>query len=626
MTLLSARGLVVAPTLVAGLLLAALPLLEHLDLPRPTATAIAGGLGVSRQRAYVVRERVEGAVIDLVGTTGRPAAAEPPTMLDTSQVTRDVLDHLMQHPGAAHRRTQRTRYSDGFRRFILELGERHHHLSIIQFAEAARLPVGTLKDWLAGGRLDTELPDEPRNLATVPDPVTQPRIASVIAAHRTWTGDFLSFCEHVQWHLRIPFGIALIRDLLEAEGIRIPKRRRGREAAKERALRGQFETFMAGAQWVGDGTPLDVWICGKAHRFNLELVVDAATGAFVGASIRDTEDGQAVVEAFTDGVATTGEAPIALLVDNKASNHTDEVTDALGDTMKIRATVRRPQNKAQIEGGFGLFQQASPPLRIDSLEPRAIARGVLALVVETWARTLNHRPRADRDNKSRVELYNSDEVTDEQRQAAREALAARLVKQDKARETRRARLDPVLEATLAEAFTQLGLQDPDGHFRAALATFPIGAVLEGLAIFKAKARAGTLPDDVDARYLIGIVNNLTQEAEGMAIAEALWEQRQRFRDRAFRHLDAERDRLEEGAADTLDLIRRIADRATAAHRTFDRLFWARALAELITEEEPNEHRRLFLIAARRVHATHGLKYRHRKAIVRHLAALLKPIA
>jgi hypothetical protein len=625
MAFLSPQGLAVAPSLAAGILLAALPLLEHLDLPRPTATAVADGLGVSRQRAYQIRDRVETVVTGLVGATGRPPDPEPPPIGDASHVTGAVLGYLMEHPGAAHRRRRRTRYSDGFRHFILELGARHNDLEVAQFATATQIPLGTLKDWLVGGRLDTDAPDEAPNLTAATDPVTEPRIASVIAAYQNWKGDFRGFCEHVQWHLRIPFGMALNRDILEAEGIRIPKRRRGRDSAKERALRGQFETFMAGAQWVGDGSPIDVWIAGVGHTFNLELVVDAATGAFVGASIRDTEDGIAVVEAFENGVTTTGAAPLALLLDNKASNHTDEVMDALGDTMKIRATVRRPQNKAHIEGGFGLFQQTAPPLRIDSLEPRNVARGLLEIVVETWARTLNHRPRADRDDQSRVDLYLGDDFTEEQRQAAHDALKARLVKQEKARQTRRARLDPVLGATLDEAFKQLGLDDSDGHFRAALATFPINAVVEGLAIFFAKSRAGTLPDGVDARYLVGIVKNVTDEAEGMAIAEALWEQRQRFRDRALSHLDAVRERLEDDAADTLDLIRRIADHATAAHRKFDRLFWGRALADVIADEDPSERRRLFLIAARRIHATHRLNYRDRQAIVRHLAALLQPI-
>ncbi|MBW1880453.1 MAG: hypothetical protein JRI25_16925 [Deltaproteobacteria bacterium] len=539
-------------------------------------------------------------------------------------MTQQALRYLMEHPGAVHRSPQRTRYSDGFRCFVLELAEHSSDLELAELADAIEVPLGTLKDWLGGGHAHIDAPAEPPNLATAPDPVTEPRIASILHAYQHWQGDFVAFCTHVQHHLRIPFGITLIRDILQAEGVRVP-RRRGRRSAEERALRDQFETFMAGDQWVGDGSPIDVWVAGERYTFNLELMVDPATGAFVGASLRDTEDAQAVIEALEDGVATTGEAPMAVLLDNRPSNHTDDVVDALGDTMKIRATSGRAQNKAHCEGGFGLFQQMAPELRMDSLQLRDVARRVLDLVVTTWARTLNHRPRADRGGQSRVELYESANPTEEQRAAAREALVARLAKQERARKTLRARLDPVLKSTLDDAFDKLDLADPDGHFRAALATFPIAAVVAGLAIFFAKKRAGTLPDGVDARYLIGIVKNVTNEEEGMAIAEALWQERERFRDRAFALLHDTRDRLEEDAEDTLDLIRRLTDHALATNRKFDRVFWVRAIADVISDEEAAEHRRLFLITARRIHATHKVPYRDRNAIVRRLAALLRPI-
>lgn len=79
----------------------------------------------------------------------------------------------------------------------------------------------------------------------------------------------------------------------------------------------------------------------------LELMVDTYSGGFVGMSIREEEDSAAVTEALVDGIATTQEEPLGLLLDNKPSNHTDEVRAALGDvTIPIRATTHRPQNIA----------------------------------------------------------------------------------------------------------------------------------------------------------------------------------------------------------------------------------------------------------------------------------------
>ncbi len=123
------------------------------------------------------------------------------------------------------------------------------------------------------------------------------------------------------------------------------------------ALRGAFETFFPHAQWIGDGTLLPVTIVGpggpELHVFNLELDADAYSGAFVGAHVSLVEDSEAVITAFRDAVAETGKKPLALLLDNKPSNHTAEVDKAIGDTLRIRATPFRPENKAHVEGGFG---------------------------------------------------------------------------------------------------------------------------------------------------------------------------------------------------------------------------------------------------------------------------------
>src|SRR5690606_15453360 len=123
----------------------------------------------------------------------------------------------------------------------------------------------------------------------------------------------------------------------------------------------------------------------------VELHVDAHSGAFVGLSVRDTEDSAAVVDAYANGIMTTGAPPLALLLDNKPSNHTPEVVAAIDDALLIRATPERPQNKAHVEGAFGLFSQVLPVLLLDTLQkPHDLARDFLTIVVELWARTSNH--------------------------------------------------------------------------------------------------------------------------------------------------------------------------------------------------------------------------------------------
>lgn len=615
----------VPSSLTAGLLLASLPLLALLDLPRPTATDVIQATGISRSRAYEVKATVEAAVAELVQPPGRPPApAVEPLSCSGADLSRAVLRYVMDHPGCVHGSPERHRYSDGFRLLALELWALHEDLDLAAFTEAAQVPRGTFRDWLRGGHEAIADLDRP-NLAAAPtDRSNGARIESILAAYRTWRGSFAAFCDHVQLQLRIPWGRTTISGILDVHGLRKKKRRRGRRA-DEKALRGQFEIFFPGAQWSGDGSPLSLTIDGVTYTFNLELNVDTHSGALVGMSLRDNEDGAAVAEAFADGVSTTGDAPLALLLDNRHSNHTDEVVDALGDTLKIRRTQGRPENGAHVEGAFGLFQQMVPDIVLDTIHPSELARGVLGLVIQTWARTLNHRPTDDSDPRSRVQRYDEDKPTPDQVEVAKAALTERLHKQELARKTREARLDPVTRELLDRAFDRLALADPDGNIRDAIAGFPLDAVLAGLAIFEAKGERGTLPQDAGGLYLKGIVRNVADEDEGVLIAEKLWQARREAGDRVLLSLDEALVEHEGDALDPLDLVRRLVDLAMATDRALDHAFWLRGTADAITAEPSEEHQALFMTAVRRVHGTHRVPKKLRNAATRRLAAMVRPI-
>lgn len=623
---LSPKGPDVPPSLAAGLILATLHLLDEHDLPCPTASAAIRAMGCSRSRVYEVKADIIRALPELVRSPGRPAEppASPPAGA-TEAVTRELALFVMDHPGCVHRGPQRRRYGDGFRVFVLDLCAAHRELELPAFAEAALVPLGTLKDWLRGGREAVD-ESEPSNLTAAPgDKAKGPRIESILAAHKTWDGDFSSFCNHVQLHLRIPWGRTTISNILHAHGVRKPKRRRGRRP-DEKATRDSFETFFAGAQWSADGSPLSVVVDGVTQTFNLELDLDTHTGALVGLSLRDHEDGAAVAEAFADGVVTTGAPPLAQLLDNRPSNHTDEVVEALGDTLKIRRTQSRPQNGAHVEGAFGLFQQTAPGVVLDTRDQRELARQALLLVVLTWARTLNHRPQDDHGGRSRVRRYFDDDPTPEEVEAARQALRQRLRKQEKARLTRQARLDPAARQKLDEVFERLGLLDPEGNIRDAIAGFHPDAIIAGVSIFEAKHERGTLPEGADGRYLLGIVRRIADEDEGLAIAEKLWQARRKAGDLVLAKLDEQREEHLEDALDPMDLVRRFTDLAMDTDRALDRAFWLRTIADTVQDEPEKERRAMFLVAARRIYAYHGVPKKERNAATRRLAAMILPIA
>lgn len=603
---------------VAGLVLAARPHLERLGFSSPSATTLIEALGASRTTAYKARGALEALLPELLQPPGRPALDEPPPTLDARPLHARVRDFLFDHPGCVSGSALRRSYADRYRLFVLDLVAEQTEVPLSELAAVVGVPLSTLEDWLRGAR--PQVAPEP----AAPAGPSVAHVESVLDAWASWDGGFSTFCDHVQRHRRLPLSRQHISDILAAHGIRIPaSRRRAPDAA---ARRGAFEAFFPGAQWVGDGMELRIEVDGVPYFANLELNVDVASSALVGASVRPTEDAAAVVEALDDGVRTTGAPPVALLLDNKPSNHASAVADALGEgTLKLRARPYTPTDKPHVEGTFGLFSQEAPPLAVSS-DPATLAAQVVALVFMTWARAVNHRPRADRGGKSRVELYRNARPTPEEIAQARQRLAERLATQQRARETRRRKQDPVTRRALDAAFERLALADPDGSLREALACWPKDAVLAGIALFEGKKRRGTLPDGVGAAYVRGIVVNLATEAECMAIADALLEERLRAQDHALQGLVRARDSLHRAAdGDTPALVKSYTQRAIDARRQLDRHYWLRAVAD-VALGVPEHRLPLLRLAARHISTTRALRLRERNAAIRFLFAKAVPVA
>jgi hypothetical protein len=614
------------PAWLAAVLLLGRAIAKERGLACESVAAIVEATGASKSRAYEVAGELATALPALVRTPGRPTQEQPVASCEQgAQVTRAVLAYVMQHPGAVDRGAERQRYSDAFRRFVVELWARHDTLGLDAFAQAAGIPSGTLKDWLRvpEGDREASMEDQAVPAAAPPPGVQTLQVQTVLDAWARWSGSFLDFCRHVQRDLHVPFGRDLVRRILATNGQRKPVRRAGR-SPDEIALRGAFRTWFAGAQWIGDGMQVPVIIDDQRFVFNVELDVDAYAGAFVGASVRDTEDSAAVIDAFCAGVTTTTAPPLALLLDNKPSNHAPEVDAALGETIRIRATPERPQNKAHVEGAFGLFSQTLPPLVMDTAhEPRELARAFLGIVVDVWTRTTNHRPRKDRAGRSRVDLY-SDAPTQEQLEQARCELQQIAERQELARRTLEARRCPEVLALLDQSFVRLGLLDPKRHIRIAIAGYPRDAIVDGLAIFETKRRANTLPDGADARYLLGIVKNVAAKTEGEILAELLYLRRMEARDFFLAPLRAKREALR-AEPDVMRVLLTCVQNATDTPGDLERTFWLDAIVQTLLDQDADNRQRLYLHAARLIEATYAITPRERHEAVRYLADRLVPL-
>jgi hypothetical protein len=612
-----------SPLAAAALLLVARHVGQHLGLPVPDVAQILAATKVSRSTAYEHAAVLADLVPTLARPRGRPpktAAAAPPDQ--TAALTHAVLAFVLQHPGCA-RAGVRKGYSDRFRHFILEQRPVYAALDVEVFARAVHVPLGTLKDWLHAPVTPAREP--PASVAArEDDDVQMAQIQTVLAAYTGWGGTFVDFCEHLQRDLHVPFGRALVAHILDAHGARHPQKR-GRRTSDELAMRGAFRTFFPGAQWVGDGMQVPVVVDGQRFFFNLELDVDAHSGAFVGVSLRDNEDAAAVVEALEDGARTAGALPLALVLDNKPSNHTPEIDAALGDAIRIRATTERPQNKAHVEGAFGLFSQILPPLVLDTHKSSyEIAHAFVGLVVTVWGRTTNHRPRADHNGRSRVDLY-ADVPDQEQIDHARRELRELAARQERARRTLEARRRPDVLALLDEHFARLSLLDPERHIRLTIAGYPLDAIVDGIAIFDGKLRAGTLPDGADARYLLGIVKNVATTTEGEHVAYTMLTLRLAARDRILAGLVHARD-VVCSQSDLTEVCADCVDRALETTSPLDRAFWLRCLIDVLLRQPEAPRHDHFLAASRRIYASFAVPPRERQDAVRVLAERLVPLA
>lgn len=613
----------VLPQLAAGLLLAAGEFQRQFGLPHSSSENIIEKTAASRSSAYEVRSRLLEMLPSLVRPVGRPPAAVVTPPPETYAICREVLCFVMAHPGCVHGSAERREYSDSFRHLLVGLHQRHAGLGIDLLAQASFVPVDTLRDWLRVKPLPAPGPPTAAlaGVAASAGRATSDtlHIEAVLAAWSTWEGDFSPFCQHVQHHLRVPFGRTAISSILETHGTRRPERRPGR-SPDESALRKSFETFFPGAQWVGDGTPVAVTFLGQRFTFNFELLVDAYSAAFTGVSIRDEEDAPALTKALDDGKLTTGAPPLAVLVDNRLSNWAPEVVKALdGESLLIPATLARPQNKGHVEGAFGLFFQVLPALVISAATPRDIAREILRLVVTVWGRTLNGRPRAARGGRSRIELY-AEKPTPEQLARARASLEDRLRRQMAARLTEQARLNPVVRQLLAAAFSRLALTDDEGKLQDAIARYPLSPVIDGIAIFEGKRAADSLPPGVDARYLLGIVRNVAQKRELEQISEAMLRARLAAQDAILAPLVERHRAIAAQPADAHVLLQECLAHALDCDRSIDRFFWLSAAGDVTRHVPALEREGLYRLGARLINTAFRLPYAERLDAIRFFAS------
>jgi hypothetical protein len=583
--------------------------------------------GSQRSVAYEWLDRLRAAASGLVRGPGRPPAPSKPeedaayreAVLAVTRTTRDLL---LERTGLVQVRSGRRFYHDAYRRAVLELlrpGEPGALLDLATFADAAGVPLGTLKDWLREARMAPELSgeagppggvtkslseareQEPSGDDEVPSILMRdPTLAIILGEYPAWRGEpLVAFVRHLQEAYGQRVSRGRVATILQLAGLRDrPPRRRGATPWADGTYR---RDLFPGAQWLGDGKLVTLELNGEEHTFNLEALLDVGSDAFTSVPLTLTEDAAAVLEAFQDAEAAAGGRPVGLSLDNRPSNHTDEVRDAVAPTELVRTTPGRGQSKAPLEGAFGLLEQTAPPLVVRGGDNHELARSILQLLVTIWAWTRNHRPRRRLGGRSPAEVYRSTPPpTPEELAEVLAHLRELKRRSDLARRTEEAKADPVRRQLLVEEMEALGLEDPDGRVATECARYSLEAILRGLAIFSAKRAEATIPPTADpARYLAGIIRRVNEQRELEAFAQHYLRLR-------LRANELSRAPLERAAADLrrstrpTRLPQAFLDRALEVTAKLDFWFWREQLELSLHELSPAMRRALYTGLVERV--------------------------
>jgi len=611
----------------AALCLVALPILKRIGLAlNVSGREAVARLDVARSHAYEVAKH-----LPTLFCANEPAVnvcAGHVEELKRLRIQVAVLEYRVANAGSWCS-GGRTVYHDDMRAFVLDLARRHDvgaEMTQADFAFACGIPLPTLKDWwteertqrraqlelFASSATPTDVVAEPSNdisdikndntsppapsplpvpgamdTSSVSVPSTQEPVrvsfslemCELIRKYDVWQGTFNAFYRelrqngfrHGKTWLRGVLYLAAARKLL-------------RHPPPQPEGRGSTFRPAPGLQWSSDGKQVQVVVDGETITVNWQPTVDIGSCAVVGTTVRPQEDTAGVVGSFQDGVVeTTGAAPAFLLLDNKNCNKSEALDAALPDgTELMHATLGRATNKAHVEGQFGNFEQEIGPVIafVDTSSPERIAATVAAAVTRAYSIGRNRRPRRS-DGKSPYEIYLESDPSPEEIAAHIEHLRA-VKNRNELRDAReRARRDPRVVATIADACRRFGFVE-DGDILASLYGYPLEVIQQAIAIYAAKQAARSLPaftgDDAALRYFVGIARHCQTDLELRLIEEFLVGQIENTGTVTLAHIEqqaAHYDTLELGPR----LVKIIDQLLKTVELPLAQVFWRRRLLD-----------------------------------------------
>ncbi len=569
------------------LMLAILALARHLaaalavDLTAPMAE-ICRTLGANRTSVYEQLQRLLACLGELAkARPGRPPATdapEPAHEQEALRLTVEVLEYRLQHPGSVVEHPQRTTYADAFRRFVLQHHDRWQG-SLQAFADAVQIPLDTLRDWKRHDRAEVLQPQDKRR-PSVPANASE-LTRQIVDEWMRWVGPVRPFIGYAAECFDL--STAQVARLMKILGlIRTRRRRSGCR------YRGSTQALSPGTMLVTDGKwlTLELLDSEQTFYFNWQGIVDQTTGCDTAAVVTPQEDAAAVRQAYEHSVHFLGGVvPDALLHDNKPCYDDAQLRQTLDryGTDMIPATSGRAQNKAILEGAFGLFQQRVGILRLDDTDDDTLWRSAVAEMVRVYTAATNAVPRPELDGRSRLQALEEACPTAEQRRRDEDFLAR--LKADHRRPGQRQPLPESLQL-IEHVFERFDLvaHDPSGELQRYLATFSPAAIRRAAALLAAKLDHH-LDHRYAHRYLTKVIRTQQDELDLERAAEELLELCQRQRqDWTHREEQLFQD-LAEQHPDPADLADTVAQRAAFGGLPLQATFWCHKLLELLHQAD-----------------------------------------
>ena len=468
--------------------------------------------GVNRTQLYERKAQLWEALaeIELAGP-GRPTESESLPM-DAQipagyGVREQVLRYRLTHPGAmVSHAGGSTSYSDGFRRFILDLSDTWAG-DLASFCQWTEIPYQTLMSWYRRDRAQPYTAAPVRAVPALSCSATE-ACRTIVQDYARWEGSLRDFLSDEAKRLRL--APAAIRRVLTITGM-IPRR-----PYKAPRYRGSTERQTPGAILVTDGKAVEV-LCsasGEISHYNWQAMVDQATACHTAVVITENECARGVLQAFEQSCEFLGYIPQALIHDNKPIHQEAALRAAIEPgTRMIPATPGRAENKAVLEGEFGNYEQALGQLHLDDSSVENLKRSAVSEAIRAYCAGINHAGRAEFEGKSRQQVLRKACPDPRADQAFIEHLHGEHTRQGRSTPlTSQALVRQILDA----GFARFGLEasDTQGELRTWLSgRYTPAAIRQGLAIFATERAKGRLKTKTAHRYLVKLIQSSQEELD-----------------------------------------------------------------------------------------------------------------